>query len=65
MPTKAEHPKLTNSKKDGKKPPPPPVLITDRDVGVRYERDEDVNRAFLGEVSRPCLSFEFVSEATW
>lgn len=58
MPTKSEHPqphphpKLTNSKKDNKKHPPPPVLITDRDVGVQYVREDDERRAFLGEVSR-------------
>jgi hypothetical protein len=55
MPTKSDHPpphpKLTNSKKDNKKHPPPPVLITDRDVGVQYVREDDERRAFLGEVS--------------
>jgi hypothetical protein len=61
MPTKSDHPpphpKLTNSKKDNKKHPPPPVLITDRDVGVQYVREDDERRAFLGEVSwRSCGS---------
>lgn len=71
MPTKSEHPhphphpKLTNSKKDNKKHPPPPVLITDRDVGVQYVREDDERRAFLGEVSWSVFSSWFFEVERW
>lgn len=59
MPTKSDHPKLTNSKKDGKRPIPPPVCIEDKEVGLRYTREVDPARAFLGEVSRGSLGLGF------